>query len=73
VGFAGGGVVVVGGSVPTVKLPNIVAECGSHWKWYVPAEKVTVQMNVPVCSTSVALSTPGPVRWKLWTSALSWT
>ena len=31
-----------------------------------PSVNVTVQVTVPACSTSVALSTPGPVRWKLW-------
>jgi hypothetical protein len=64
-GLGAGGGCVGGGAPPTVKLPNIVVWCGSHWKWWVPSVKVTVHVTVPVVSTSVAWSTPGPVRWKL--------
>src|SRR6185312_16244906 len=64
-GLAAGGLGAgEGGAVPTVKLPNMTVEWGSHWKWYEPSVNVTVQVTVPVCSTSVAWSTPGPVRWK---------
>ena len=47
--------------------------CGSHWNVYVPSWSVTVHVVVPVPLTSVASSTPGPVRWKLWMSAWSFT
>ena len=52
----------------TSKSPFIVLACGSHWKWYEPASKVTVHVVVPVPPTSVISSTPVPVRWKLWMS-----
>ena len=45
-----------------------LARWGSHWKWYEPASSVTSQVVIPVVPTSVASSTPGPLRWKLWMS-----
>jgi hypothetical protein len=40
---------------------------------YVPGENVTSQLVLPVASTPVVRSTPGPSRWKLWMVALSLT
>ena len=52
----------------TSKSPFIWLEWGSHWKWYEPASSVTSQVVIPVVPTSVASSTPGPLKWKLWMS-----
>jgi hypothetical protein len=49
----------------TVKSPFIDEACASHWKWYVPACSVTVQLVEPVPGMLVAWFTPGPLRWKL--------
>ncbi len=35
-------------TAPTVKLPRICAECGSHWKKYVPSVSVTVKVLSPM-------------------------
>ena len=72
-GGAGGGAgVVVVVTAPTVKLPRIWAECGSHWKKYVPSVSVTVNVLSPMPSTSVVTATPGPEKSKLWKLEWSW-
>jgi len=43
-----------------VNFPCIWAECGSHWKKYVPSASVTVNVVSPTPSMSLATSTPGP-------------
>src|SRR3954452_24787272 len=50
----------------TVKLPFMKDACGSQTYLYVPFASVTFHVVTPVPETLVVLSTPGPVRWKLW-------
>ena len=74
-GVTGAGVGVGGGgaaTAPTVKLPFICDECGSHWKKYVPSVSVTVNVLSPTNSTSVATAAPGPEKSKLWNVEWSW-
>src|SRR6266550_1472557 len=49
------------------------AECGSHTYVYVPFRSVTFQLQVPIPPVVVDRSTPGPLRWKSWSPALSFT
>ena len=53
-GVTGTGVGGGGATAPTVKLPFICDECGSHWKKYVPSVSVTVAVWSPTNATSVA-------------------
>src|SRR4051794_6513342 len=47
--------------------------CGSHWKVYLPFLSVTVHVGELLPDTLVFLSTPDPLRWKLWIVAGSLT
>jgi hypothetical protein len=58
---------------PAVKLPRIVVGCMSQKNVYVPSEKVTFHVALPVPAIVVPWSTPGPCRWKLWEVAESLT
>ena len=56
----------------TVNEPRISSACGSQTNRYVlPGCSLTRNVFAPVPPTLVATSTPGPRRWKLWSSAAS--
>jgi hypothetical protein len=61
--------------VPDVwKTPYMKSKCVSHWNLYMPpAWNVTVHVGDEVVSTPVAMSTPGPDRWMLCSTASSIT
>src|SRR6476646_4085939 len=57
----------------TLRVPFMIVLCGSQTNLYVPFFRVTFHVYVLTAETLVFLSTPGPVRWKLWMLDLSLT
>jgi hypothetical protein len=47
--------------------------CGSQLNLYVPGLSVMLNVLTPSFGTDVCTLTPGPVRWKSWTSDSSAT